>query len=184
MAKHKVFISYHHKNDEYYKNKFEEYFDNYFINKSVFCGEYDDDLSDNYIKRLIREDKISDSSILVVLIGAETYKRKHIDWEIYAALCKKAGGYSGLIGILLPSYYNSKENLYLQNNGYNSATIPPRLNDNLLSKYSFVYKWESIKNINKNGNYAIIEWIEQAFARKNNESDKIDNSREQFKYNR
>lgn len=30
------------------------------------------------IKRLIRQDKISDCSIVGVLIGAETYKRKHV----------------------------------------------------------------------------------------------------------
>lgn len=102
MTKHKVFISFHHANDIQYKKKFIEKFGNYFINKSVDEDEYGDVLSDEYVKRLIREDKISDCSVVVVLIGAETYKRKHVDWEIYAGLSGKAGGYSGLIGVLLP----------------------------------------------------------------------------------
>ncbi len=100
MTRHKVFISYHHANDEAYKREFIRVFQNYFIDKSVHVGEYDEDLSTNYIKRLIREEKITDSSIIVVLIGSETYKRKHVDWEISAGLSCKAGGCSGLIGIL------------------------------------------------------------------------------------
>lgn len=184
MTKHKVFISFHHANDIQYKKKFIEKFGNYFINKSVDEDEYGDVLSDEYVKRLIREDKISDCSVVVVLIGAETYKRKHVDWEIYAGLSGKAGGYSGLIGVLLPSYYSSSENKDLNGSGYNSSTIPPRLNDNLKSGYSFVYKWESASCIHSNGNYAIEDWIDEAFNRKNNESDKIDNSRKQFERNR
>lgn len=101
MIKHKVFISYHHEKDENYKIEFEKRFGNIFINKSVQDGEYDDDLCDEYIKRLIRQDKISDCSVVVVLIGAETYKRKHVDWEIYAGISGKAGGRSfGYKGIM------------------------------------------------------------------------------------
>lgn len=82
MAKHKLFISYYHNNDEYYKNKFEELFGDLFINKSVKLGDIDDDLSEEYIKRLIRENYISDTSVVVVLVGKNTYCRKHVDWEI------------------------------------------------------------------------------------------------------
>ncbi len=184
MAKRKVFISFHHANDELYKNKFEEKYGSVFINKSVTKDEYNEDLSTEYIKRLIQEDKISDSSVVVVLIGSETYKRKHVDWEISAGLSKKVGGYSGLIGILLPSYYEASENTFLKGSGYNSNTIPPRLNDNVESGYALIYKWESASNIHSDGNYAIQNWIEEAFDRKNNKSNLIDNSRTQFKQNR
>lgn len=185
MSKHKVFISYHHANDEIYKKEFEEKFWNCFINKSVTEGEYKEDLSSEYIKRLIREDKISDSSVIVVLIGSETYKRKHVDWEIYAGLCKKVGGYSGLIGILLPSYYETFENIHLKGkNKYNISTIPPRLQDNIESKYASIYKWEDTQFKDIYGVYPIQNWIEEAFDRKNNACEKINNSKEQFKYNR
>lgn len=184
MTRHKVFISYHHANDEVYKREFIRVFQNYFIDKSVHVGEYDEDLSTDYIKRLIREEKITDSSIIVVLIGSETYKRKHVDWEISAGLSCKAGGCSGLIGILLPSYYSSYENSYLKGNGYNSKTIPPRLNDNVESGYSYIYKWDSMAKVSTDGNYAVINWIDEAYNRIYSKSEKIKNSREQFTYNR
>lgn len=185
MVRHKVFISYHHANDEFYKNEFDKKFGNCFINKSVTAGEYNEDLSSDYIKRLIREDKISDCSVVVVLIGSETYKRKHVDWEIYAGLCKKAGGYSGLIGLILPSYYDTSENKHLKGQDkYNTSTVPPRLQDNIKTEFAAIYKWEQTQFKNLSGVYPIENWIEEAFDRKNNECDKIDNSREQFKYNR
>lgn len=182
-AKHKVFISYHHKNDENYKKDFEKDFGNLFINESVQNGEYDSELSDGYVKRLIREEKISLSTIIVVLIGSETYKRKHIDWEIYAGLTEKAGGHSGLIGILLPTYYSANVNSDLDENKYHSNTIPQRLNDNLKTKYAKIYKWKDAFRINNNGEYKIKDWIEEAFERKDHESEKIKNSRPQMEEN-
>ena len=58
MIKHKTFISFHHHDDENYKKYIETKFANYIVNKSVEDGEYDSDNSDEYIKRLIREEKI------------------------------------------------------------------------------------------------------------------------------
>ena len=98
-TKHKVFISFYHHDDQKYKN----YIDTY-INKSVSDGEYSTDNSDEYIKRMIREDKVSDSSVIVVLVGPNTKKRKHVDWEIYAGLRSSINGSSGLVGILLPEF--------------------------------------------------------------------------------
>lgn len=103
-ARHKLFISYYHKNDEKYRDLFETLFGSMFINKSVKIGDIDTDISDDYIKRLIQENYITDSSVLVVLVGPNTYLRKHVDWEISAALSKKVGGYSGLLGLRLPTH--------------------------------------------------------------------------------
>lgn len=121
--KHKVFISYYHKDDQNYRNRFKELFEHLFINKSVELGDIDTDVSTEYIKYLIQQDYITDTSVLVVLVGPKTYCRKHVDWEISAALNKKVGGYSGLLGLLLPAYPTYEENKY------NPDTIPPRLND-------------------------------------------------------
>ena len=184
MTKHKVFISYHHKNDEKYKMAFEKRFKDIFINKSVKDGEYDEDLCDEYVKRLIREDKIADCSVVVILIGSETYKRKHVDWEIYAGISGKAGGRSGLIGIVLPTYYSATENAYLQQNKYEPTTIPPRLQDNKTTGYAKLYTWEYICQLNRSNKYNIETVIEDAFKRKNDLNIKTNNSREQFKKNR
>ena len=59
--RHKVFISFYHKDDQAYKEYIDKYLSGNIINKSVVDGEYSTDNSDEYIKRLIREDKISDS---------------------------------------------------------------------------------------------------------------------------
>ena len=76
---------------------------------------YDPDDSDEYIKRLIREDKISDSSVIVVLVGNNTKNRKHVDWEIYAGLRASINGNAGLIGIMLPSVNKTYDGKYSYN---------------------------------------------------------------------
>lgn len=135
MEKHKTFISFYHRDDERYKVYIEERFSDFIINKSVQDGEYDKENSDEYVKRLIREDKVSDSSVMIVLVGPNTYKRKHVDWEIYAALRDSVNGNSGLIGVLLPTYE-------LNSNGtYRWRDIPSRLADNVISGYSKIYTW-------------------------------------------
>lgn len=170
MDKHKVFISFYHKDEEYKKYLVDNYSD-YFINKSVEDGEYDPDDSDEYIKRLIREEKITDSSVIVVLIGPDTYKRKHVDWEIYAGLKGSINGRSALVGIILPEYRLDS------GNKYRYKDIPDRLADNVKSGYCKVYSWENAKH-----NFCKI--INDAFNEKDSIKDKADNSRQQMKNNR
>ncbi len=169
--KHKVFISFYHKDDQEYRDKFEELFGHLFINKSVEEGDIDEEDSDEYIKRLIQEDYITDASVLVVLVGQKTYCRKHVDWEISAALNKKVGGYSGLLGLLLPSYSGYGESKY------DPDTIPARLNDNIKSEYAKLYRWTEDED-------EIQKWIEEAFQARVDKADKIDNSRKQMEYNK
>ena len=170
-TKHKVFISYYHKDDEVYRDKFEELFGHLFINKSVPPGDIDDDNSDEYIKQLIRENYITDASVTIVLVGPKTYCRKHVDWEIYATLDKKADGYSGLLGLCLPTHSNFEED------NYTSSLVPPRLVDNLKSKYAGLYDWTESEG-------SIKKWVEKAFNSRIDDNDKIDNSLKQFKDNR
>jgi len=173
-ARHKVFISYYHKDDEYYRELFERLFGHLFINKSVGPGDIDEDNSDDYIKRLIQEDYISDASVLIVLVGQKTYCRKHVDWEISAALNKKVGGYSGLLGILLPEF------LLTPDGKYSVEDVPPRLADNVKSGYAKVYKWEWVCASESR----IKSAVEEAFKNRIDLADKLDNSREQYKYDR
>ncbi len=174
--KHKVFISYFHgnekcKGDEIYKIKFENLFQDLFINKSVQKGDIDADNSNEYIKRLIRLNYIEDSSVLVVLVGPHTCNRKHVDWEISVALNKKVGGYSGLLGICLPNHpdYGKK---YITPN-----IIPKRLVDNIKTLYAEFYDWTEEKN-------NIKKWVDNAFQNRIDRSDLIDNSMLQFKNNK
>lgn len=171
VEKHKVFVSYYHKDDEKYRNRFEKLFGDLFISKSVEPGDIDTDVSADYIKRLIQKDYISDASVIIVLVGAKTYCRKHVDWEISAALSEKAGGYSGLLGLCLPTHPNHKKN-------YNQDVVPSRFVDNLKSGsgYANFYDWtEDEQKIKK--------CIERAFQDRVDKVDKIDNSRVQMKKN-
>jgi len=125
QAKHKVFVGYYHRDDQYYRDQFEKAFSHIFTSKSVKPGDIATDLSDEYIKRLIQEEYLTDASVMVVLVGPKTYCRKHVDWKISAALNKKVGGYSGLVGILLPNFPLSADNKY----SYDA--IPRGLTDNV-----------------------------------------------------
>lgn len=137
--KHKVFISFYHYDDQKYKNYIDKYLSANIINKSVMDGEYDPDNSDEYIKRLIREDKVSDSSVIVVLVGPNTRKRKHVDWEISAGLRASVNASSGLVAILLPEFP-------INGNTFDTADVPARLGDNIDSGYAKAYTWDYAVN--------------------------------------
>lgn len=134
--KHKVFISFYHQDDQRYKNYIDNYLSGNIINKSVFEGEYSPDNSDEYIKRLIREDKVSDASVIVVLVGPNTRKRKHVDLEIYAGLRDAVKGGSGLVCILLPEIPLSTDGKF------SIDSVPSRLGDNIISGYAKTYTWD------------------------------------------
>ena len=168
--RHKVFISFYHHDDQAYKNYIDKYLSRNIINKSVSDGEYSTDNSDEYIKRLIREEKISDSSVVVVLVGPNTKNRKHVDWEIYAGLRSSINGNSGLVGIFLPTMRKA------DNGGYYYADMPARLADNIKSNYADFYDWD----------YAISNFdsiIEKAFNNRITRRKLIDNSRPQIQKN-
>lgn len=170
-TRHKVFISYYHNDDQYYRNRFEQLFGHLFISKSVNPGDIETDLSTEYIKRLIQQGYISDTSVIIVLVGQKTYCRKHVDWEISAALSKKVGGYSGLLGLCLPTHpdYNRDK--------YQADIVPPRLVDNLQTGYAKFSDWTGSESIIK-------KRVEDAFQARISRADKIDNSRVQYVNNR
>ena len=99
---HKVFISYHRRNDQFYKNELIKF--GVFIDKSVDTGDISDDLSDQAIREKIRDDYLRDSTVTILLVGSETKCRKHIDWEIYSSMFDGVRNQkSGILVINLPS---------------------------------------------------------------------------------
>lgn len=107
---HNVFISYHHKNDQIYKNELVKKFENkIFHDMSVDTGDIDDNLSDQSIRVKIRDEYLRDSSITIVLVGTETKYRKHIDWEIYSSMYNGIKNkQSGILVINLPTVNGSQ----------------------------------------------------------------------------
>ena len=111
IPKHKVFISYHHKNDQYYKNELAMYASRYniFEDASVNTGGISDELTDQQIRTIIRDEYLSDSSVTIVLVGTETKYRKHVDWEIYSSMYNGAKNKkSGILVVNLPSISGSQ----------------------------------------------------------------------------
>ena len=77
---HKVFISYHHKNDQWAKEaliKANEQL-RLFYDCSVDLGDIDDVLPSQSVRRIIRDEFLRDSTVTILLVGTETYKRKHV----------------------------------------------------------------------------------------------------------
>jgi len=168
--KHKVFVSYHHENDEKYRNLFGNMFGSIYVSKSVEIGDFESNLKTETIRRKIRDEFLRDSTVTVVLVGKETWKRKHVDWEISSSIRHtQYNPRSGLLGIILPTHPDYGKDTY------NPHLIPPRLHDNIKSKFAKIYDWSD--NVN-----SVEEWIHNAFSIK----DKInpDNSRDLYKNNR
>jgi hypothetical protein len=108
QSRHKVFVSYHHARDQAYRDRFERLFaydHDIMVSKSVQIGDIPTYLSTETVRQKIRDEYLRDSTVTVVLIGAETWQRKHADWEIASSIRHtEFNPRSGLLGILLPSY--------------------------------------------------------------------------------
>ncbi len=172
MAKHKIFISYHHDNDQAYEKALLESNELYdiFIDASVDTGDIDDNLDDETIRQKIRDEYLKDSTVTIVLVGLQTKYRKHVDWEIYSSMYNgKVNKQSGILVINLPSTgctnfaaahgEDEKKKLYPTTKSWTSITsrseyekrypcMPARIIDNLLKKDVIisVTNWNNIED--------------------------------------
>lgn len=145
QVKRKVFVSYHHGGDQWYYDTFSSVFhDGYDVISDRSLERARDSNDPGYILRYIRENHITGSSTIIVLCGAETWRRKYVDWEIHAALAQQ----TSLLGIKLPS-------LQVVNDG---CSKPDRLQDNIDSGYAKWVWWEHIIS----SPATLLEYIEKA----------------------
>ena len=71
---------------------------------SVSTGEISDSLDTQTIRRIIRDNYLRDSEVTILLCGAETRFRKHVDWELKSTMINGAiNRRSGILVINLPS---------------------------------------------------------------------------------
>jgi hypothetical protein len=131
-VRHHVFISYHHRSDQAFYETFSGTFHDTYesITDRSLERAVDSDNTD-YVRWKISQNNIKGSSCTLVLVGAETWGRKYVDWEIEATL--EMG--HGLIGVQLPT-------LPVNSNG--KVSVPDRLHDNIASGYAL---WETWANI-------------------------------------
>jgi hypothetical protein len=172
---HNVFVSYHHAKDQYFKDSLLEInkLHQIFLDGSVDTGDIDENLTDERIREKIRDEYLASTTVTILLVGEETKRRKHIDWEIYSSMFdgiknKK----SGILVINLPTincinftavHANEKEVLYPNVTQWTSITdraeyerrypyMPDRIIDNLLKKEAkiSVINWDTfISNVSK-----------------------------------
>ena len=127
----RVFLSYHHSGDQLFYNEFSRIFhDNYEAITDTSLERKIESADHNYIMRRIREEYLHGSSCTIVLCGKETPYRKYVDWEIDASLHQQMA----LIGIRLPT-------IIWQGEG---TTKPPRLQDNIDSRYACWVGWTDL----------------------------------------
>ena len=134
-AKPKVFVSYHHQRDQAYYDRFAKVFaDGYDVitDTSIDRKIGSDDV--DYQQQVIREQHITGSSITVVLCGAETWKRRWVDWEIHMTLNKE----HALLGIALPTATTNERG---------EIIVPDRLLANVSSGYAHWIHWAEEPNV-------------------------------------
>ena len=179
---HRVFISYHHENDQCYKNYLVNIGSQYkiFLNYSVDTGDISDYLSDEAIREKIRDEYLRDSTVTIVLVGLETKGRKHVDWEIYSSMIDgKVNKKSGILVANLPStepeysiyaaHSGEKETVYPEINRWETISsraeyerrypyLPDRIIDNLLKAGTKV----SVTNWSKISKPSILKFLVDA----------------------
>jgi len=128
-SKPKIFVSYHHAGDQDYYDLFTQLFANGYdiitdtsIDRKIGSDDVD------YQQQVIREQHITGSSITVVLCGAETWKRRWVDWEIHMTLSKE----HALLGIALPTALTNRSGQII---------VPDRLCDNIATGYAHFIQW-------------------------------------------
>lgn len=70
----------------------------------VSLVDIDDEEEPQKIREIIRDEYLRDTSVLILLIGAETKNRKYVDWELYSSMRDSPrNGKSGVFVINIPS---------------------------------------------------------------------------------
>lgn len=158
-----------------FKSIFEDY--------SVGEGDIDDSrMSDEQIRRKIRDEYIKNATVLILLCGRNTKTRKHIDWEIHAAMYdSELNPQMGIVVINLPTIHqcvrssceDEKRIINPNTNWFSISTrkefedkypyMPSRIIDNFVKGAPIsVVDWEIIENNPE----SLMILIDNAFNRK------------------
>ena len=171
LTLHKTFTSYHHARDQAYKDALVQMGEQHeiFLDQSVDTGDIPEDLDDQTIRQKIRDDYLRDSTVTIVLVGQETKKRKHVDWEIYSSMFDgQVNKKSGILVVNLPAtgcdrctavHDGEKEKVYPDISNWTTISsraeyeqryphMPDRIIDNLLKSRAriSVVPWAKICN--------------------------------------
>ncbi|MGJ9371686.1 TIR domain-containing protein [Nesterenkonia sp. CF4.4] len=166
-TRHKTFISYHHSDEEEvssFINTFDHDHD-ILISRGIgasMSGDIIDSTNPDYIKQRIRQLYLRDSSVTLVMVGAATWGRRFVDWEIAASLRNTStSSRNGLVAVTLPSV-----------SGLPGRKPPERVKDNLDGDAGYA-RWMQYPS-----SAAILAaMIDNAYNRRSTHGDVVDNSR-------
>lgn len=177
-VKRRCFISYHHA-DEREVQAFLHAYSNaeVFTHRALGLDMANDIVDSNdtdYVMRRIRGQYMQNTSVTIVMVGQNTWKRRYVDWEIAASLRNGFGNpANGLLGIKLPSF------------AYAIGQYPDRLNDNLKAQGVAHGAPCYARCISYPTNSAELRAaIEETYQRRQTQSHLINNTRARFGYNR
>ena len=106
----KTFISYDN-SKEYKKDEVQKLINSQSNMKDISLDYAIDSEDNEYIRRTIRDNYITDATVLVVLVTKDTQGRKFIDWEIAAAMYngekRKDGKRNDICGIVIVDYFTN-----------------------------------------------------------------------------
>ena len=170
--RHRTFISYHHYDQAWVTNFINTFDRAQRIFSYNALGIMKDDLIDSgntdYVMGRIRRDYIGDTTVTIVMVGACTYSRKYIDWEIAGSLHQGpvVGSPNGLRAILEP--------------GKTTGNLPPRFKANWNEQatgYAKFYPYPTDAS-------QLGAWISDAFTARTSRNRLISNGDLLFKINR
>ncbi len=101
----KVFISFDRVSDQKYKDSLVSWaqMNKVFVDGTAEMGEVSKRWGDKRVGEFLRDEHLADTEVTILLVGAETRKRRNVDMELYASMCDgKVNRKSGVIVIMLP----------------------------------------------------------------------------------
>lgn len=166
-TRHKTFISYHHADEDevsHFINVFDHDHD-VLISRGIgasMAGDVIDSTNADYIKRRIRELYLRESTVTLLMVGAETWGRRFVDWEIAASLRNTSTtSRNGLVAITLPSVAD-----------FSGRKLPERVNDNVNGELGYA-RWMKYPKTAE----SLAGIIDSAYTRRLTHADTVVNSR-------
>ena len=129
-----IFLSYDG-SDEYWRMRFDDVFGQDFTCSLVAPGDVRTAEGETYIGFLNDQGLLHKETVMVVLLGPKAFASKKLDWEIAAALNKKAGRPTGIVAVRLPNHEDHGKKTV------SPKRLPVRIADNLHSGHLKLYDW-------------------------------------------
>ncbi|MGL5268806.1 MAG: TIR domain-containing protein [Spiroplasma sp.] len=108
MKQFNIFISYYYNEAREYIEKIKKFLETEFNDINIIYERVNyklEGLDDKAITKIIRENYLRISNLVIILLSKNAWKRKHIDWELSASLRHtKSNSKKPVIAILTPDY--------------------------------------------------------------------------------